>query len=246
MSALCLVELTRRTSVMDLKRTFARSARQSYAGAVQGAEKFRYLYFGWGKFNLNDVLPLYSDPTLRQAVLEEARRVFEEGRKHVGLTAERVKYEQELAVCLSALALETPDLGLRKKRLDASIAYFESSTKVAPDQASSTIYERWGLALFRLGQLRSDHLLIRQAVAKLDTALNRDPRNNDARLYLASAYAVLQQTSPALRNLRICLGRDPDRVYLQRTVNSTDFDPLRRTRPFNELIQHHLRRAGGR
>ena len=74
-------------------------------------------------------------------------------------------------------------------------------------------------------------------------ALDLEKKNQSARYHLACAYALLDQAESAMRHLRLCLKNDADHRYLQKVVQNEDFDSLRRTPGFNQLIAQRQRLA---
>ena len=77
----------------------------------------------------------------------------------------------------------------------------------------------------------------REALERLQTALEKDVRNQTVRYNLVCAYALLGQTEPALRHLQTCPDNDDaKRTYFNAALQDPDLDSLRATPEFNAIF----------
>jgi hypothetical protein len=173
----------------------------------------------------------------RLALLQEARRTYESGLATPDFSGERAKLERDLGTCLVVLAQQTAARADRLALYDRAIHLFTAATNVDSVAVSPQLCAHWGIALVESAKLTGDHMKLRWGIERLETALESDPRNQEARYNLVCAYALLNEPAYAMRHLRICLeGDDARRTYYNIASHDPDLDSLRRTRDYNEIF----------
>ena len=114
---------------------------------------------------------------------------------------------------------------------------FDSSLKLEPNKAVAAVNATYGLAVLQLAHLDNDRQLYHQAVERLLTALEKEPKNPDTHYNLACAYALLRQTEAAVRHLRLCLELDSKQNFRLRASHDPDLVLLRDNPKYAKLFE---------
>jgi tetratricopeptide (TPR) repeat protein len=163
--------------------------------------------------------------------------VYESGIRAANYSGERARLERDLGTCLVLLA---PYAGAPADKLalyDESIRHFQATTNVDTVGSSPQVCAHWGIALVESAKLTHDYQMLREAIERLETALEGDPKNLEARYNLVCAYGLLDQPDKAMRHLQICLDNDDAKhTYFNTAAHDPDLDSLRKTREYNEIF----------
>ena len=174
----------------------------------------------------------------RLALLQEARHVYESGIKLSNFAGERAKLDRDLGTCLVLLAALANSPAEKLTLYEEAIGHFESTTNVEAVATSPQVCAHWGIALVESGKLAHDYQLLRQAIERLGTALEGDPKNLEARYNMVCAYALLDDPASAMRHLQICLENDDSkRTYYNAAMHDPDLDSLRATSQYNDIFR---------
>ena len=118
---------------------------------------------------------------------------------------------------------------------------FESASALKADTVDSGGSALWGLTLLNLGRATGDRPVLRQAVEKLRASTDKEPSRPDTLYNLACAYALIAETGQAVRYLRDCFARDPEKSYFIAAQKDTDFKSLRGAADFQKLFESDTR-----
>jgi tetratricopeptide (TPR) repeat protein len=213
-----------------------RNARARFEVAARCTGADASLFREWGGM-LTFESGLQKDARTRLALLREARQVYESGVPAANYSGERAKLERDLGSCLVLLA---PYAGAPADKLtlyDESIRHFQATTNVDSVGNSPQVCAHWGIALVESGKLTHDYQKLREAIERLGTALEGDPKNLEARYNLVCAYALLDEPGKAMRHLQICLGNDdPKHTYYNTAAHDPDLTSLHGTPEYNEIF----------
>jgi tetratricopeptide (TPR) repeat protein len=232
----CLHLLVRRTADPAQRQALAQTAREQFAKAAgcEGADW--QLYDEWGALLDYYANHLPSGSAERRAARVAAKDAFENSLKLAPYKADHARVEHDLGFTLVTLGLESHDLTEQRALFQRAIARFDSATRVPTVADTARVYGMWGVALLQLGKLNNDHMLIRQAIERLQTALERNPHDPETNYNLACTYALLDHASDSLRYLRACLDNDPHRTFYNNAATDPDLDALRRTPEYNQIF----------
>jgi len=194
------------------------------------------LYYEWGAFLNYDANHLPADGPERLSARLAAKDAFETSLKLVHYKGDHARVEEDLGITLVTLGLESRDASRQPALYEQAIARFDSATQVPTVADTGRVYGLWGVALLQLGKMNHDHMLIRQAIERLQTALEKNPRDPETNYNLACAYTLLDHPDSSLRYLRACLDNDPLHTFYNHAATDPDFDALRRTPEYNQMF----------
>jgi tetratricopeptide (TPR) repeat protein len=237
MWAHCLFTLGKTNSDAAKQRDLFQQAQQRFAVAAQCTGAEWPVYYEWGTLLAFETENLDPDPAQRHALLVQAREVYGKALALASFSGDRARIERDLGLCVLRLGQDSANPGEQRSLYQEAVRRFESATKVAAQANTARIDGLWGTALLRLAKLDNDHLMIRNAIERLETCLEKDPNNFEAQYNLACAYGLLDQPEPAMRHLRVCLDHDPEHAYYNAAAQDPDLNPLRRTREFNQIFK---------
>ena len=220
----------------DQRRTLVMQAREQYLASARcpGAES--PMYYDWGMMLTQEVEVLAAAPTERRAILQEAINSLNAGLHVASFSGERARIERELGTALVLLGKASQGLPNQYALYKRAVEEFESATKVGNEAKTARIFGVWGVALLELGKADNDRMLMRQAVDRLQTAIELDTASVGPQYDLARSYALLDQPEPGMRHLKICLDHDPDHVFYNAAKKDPDLDNLRRTAEYSQLF----------
>jgi uncharacterized protein (DUF2249 family) len=220
----------------DQRRTLVLQTREQYLAAARCSGVESPLYHDWGVMLTQEAELLAANPTERRAILQEAITSLNAGLNLASFSDERARIERDLGAALALLGVASRGLPRQGVLYKQAVEKFESATKVGNEAKTARIFGLWGVALLELGKADNDRMLIRQAVERLQAAIELDTASVEPRYNLARAYALLDQPEPGMRHLKICLDHDPDRAYYNAAVKDPDLDNLRRTPEYNQIF----------
>ena len=213
-----------------------RNARDRFGIAAHCTGANTSLFQEWGEMLVFES-DLPRNTRKRLALLQEARHVYESGIKLSNFAGERAKLDRDLGTCLVLLAALANSPAEKLTLYEEAIGHFESTTNVEAVATSPQVCAHWGIALVESGKLAHDYQLLRQAIERLGTALEGDPKNLEARYNMVCAYALLDDPVSAMRHLQICLENDDsNHTYYNTAAHDPDLDSLRSTRQYNEVF----------
>jgi tetratricopeptide (TPR) repeat protein len=210
--------------------------REQYLAAARCPGVESPLYHDLGVMLTQEADLLAANPTERRVILQEAINSLNAGLNLASFNGERARIERDLGAALVLLGKASQGLANQHALYKQAVEKFESGTKVGNEAKTARIFGLWGVALLELGKADNDRMLMRQAVERLQTAIELDTANVESRYNLARAYALLDQPEPGMRHLKICLDHDPDRAYYNTAMKDPDLDNLRRTAEYNQLF----------
>ena len=236
LAAHCLYRLAQLKTIRREHREFIQAARDRFEIAARCTGADPALFREWAAMLIAEI-GSYEGCDNRLALLREARRVSELGLNINGFSGEHARLERDLGLCLLLMAQNTSN-GIEKRSLyEEAIRRFGSAGQVETVANTPQLSARWGIALAEYAKLTSDRMTMRQAVERLETALEQDAQNVEARYNLVCAYALLEQPDNAMRHLRICLDNDDAKhTYYNAAIQDPDLLTLRRTPEYNKLV----------
>ena len=220
----------------DQRRTLVMQTREQYLAAARCPGVESPLYQEWGTMLTQEAELLAANPPERRAILQEAINSLTAGLNLASFSGERARIERDLGAALLFLGKASQGLPNQYALYKQAIQRFESATKVESEARTARIFGLWGVALLELSKADNDRMLMRQAVERLQTAIEMDAANAEMRYNLARAYALLNQPESGMRHLKICLDHDPDRAYYNAAARDPDLDNLRRTPEYNQTF----------
>jgi len=213
-----------------------RTARARFEVAAHCTSADASLFREWGGM-LTFESGLQKDARGRLALLREARQVYESGIHAANYSGERAKLERDLGTCLVLLAPYAGGTADKLTLYDESIRHFQATTNVDTVGNSPQVCAHWGIALVESAKLTHNYQELREAIERLGTALEGDPKNLEARYNLVCAYALLDEPGKAMRHLQICLENDdPKRTYYNTAAHDPDLASLHSTPEYNEIF----------
>jgi tetratricopeptide (TPR) repeat protein len=224
------------TTDREQRRALILAAREQYLTAARCTGVDWLLYREWGAMLTNEIDLLGGSITERRAILQEAINSLNAGLTLTRFSGERATIERELGAALLLQAKSSPVSPSQRMLYKQAIEKFESATKVSTEAKTARIYGLWGVALLEIGKSDNDRMLMRQAVERLQTALDMDAANVEIRYNLACAYALLDQPEAGMRHLKLCLESDPDRTYYRAASKDPDLANLRSTPEYNQIF----------
>ncbi|MCS7049508.1 MAG: hypothetical protein NZ483_09490 [Verrucomicrobiae bacterium] len=233
--ALALGRLSETSTDPEERDRFMAAARERFEAAARCADAELVVHERQGHF-LQQIARHPTTPAARRLqLLSDARTALHRALEMARFTGERTRVARQLA-SLCVIAAEE-DRGADKRALyQEAVAHFESTRKAVATDFTVTELNLWGIALLRLGQMQRDSQMVRRAIERFQTALDKDNARLDVRYNLACAYAALRQPEAAMRHARICLERDESGLFRSHILEDPDFDPIRDTAPYRELF----------
>jgi tetratricopeptide (TPR) repeat protein len=236
LAAHCAYRLAQLESDPHVRDDDLRKARARFEVAAHCAGVEASLFREWGGM-LTFESGLQKDARARLALLREARQMYESGIHAADYSGERAKLERDLGTCLVLLAPYADGSAEKLTLYDESILHFQATTNVDSVGNSPQVCAHWGIALVESGKLTHSYQKLREAIERLGTALEGDPKNLEARYNLICAYALLDEPAKAMRHLQICLENDdPKRTYYNLAAHDPDLDSLRSTAEYNAIF----------
>ena len=236
MAAHCSYRLVQLESDPHQHEDDIRTARTRFEVAARCTGADASLFREWGGM-LTFESGLQKDARGRLALLRAARQVYESGIRAANYSGERAKLERDLGSCLVLLA---PYAGASADKLalyDESIRHFWATTNVDAVGNSPQVCAHWGIALVESGKLTHDYQKLREAIERLGTALEGDPKNLEARYNLVCAYALLDEPGKAMHHLQICLENDDAKhTYYNIAAHDPDLTSLRSTAEYTNIF----------
>ncbi|MCS7048182.1 MAG: tetratricopeptide repeat protein [Verrucomicrobiae bacterium] len=211
-----------------------REAYRCYAKAAELRPTWE-VFRDWAVFLRNDLGMREADPDTLPLVLKESVQRFEQALELTQFTADRLKVQLDLATTLVRLGMSLPE--------DAPVApYYERALRLLPEvlkreeyTTQALPYHVWGLAHLGLARPHRNRLMLHQALERFHTALQYEPDNPEVRYNLACAYALLGDSTAAIRELRACLERARGGPYANLLATDSDFDGIRHLPEFAAL-----------
>ena len=236
LAAHCLYRLAQLKTTRQEHRDSIQAARDRFEIAARCSGVDPALFREWGGMLISET-KLHEDAPERLALLRDAKRVFESGLNLKGFSGEQGRLERDLGFCLLLIAQNVDKESEKRNLYEEALRRFGSAAQVDTVANTPQLSARWGIALVEYAKLTNDRMVLRQAVERLETALEQDARNTEARYNLVCAYALLEQPQNALRHLRVCLDNDDSKqTYYHAAVEDPDLNFLRHTREYNDLI----------
>jgi tetratricopeptide (TPR) repeat protein len=233
LAAHCAYRLAQLENDSHLRDDDLRAARARFEVAAHCTGAEASLFREWGGMLIFES-GLRKDARDRLVVLQEARQVYESGIHAANYSGERAKLERDLGTCLVLLAPYASGGAERLTLYDESIRHFQATTNVDTVGNSPQVCAHWGIALVESGKLTHNYQKLREAIERLGTALEGDPKNLEARYSLVCAYALLDEPGKAMRHLQICLENDNSKqTYYNLAAHDPDLDSLRSTAEYN-------------
>jgi tetratricopeptide (TPR) repeat protein len=237
LAAHCYNRLAQQTANTVGHADLIKTAQERFALAAVCTGADSGLYQEWGTMLETEADP-DKRPTEREALLREARRVFEAGLTLSGLNAGRATLECALGNCLILLAKNSDDADDRQTLCSEALRLFNSAAK---DKASASLPELhafWGAALVESAKETGSRTALREAIEQLELALQKGSPSLDVHYNLSCAYAVLGQTDQALTHLRVCLNSEGGRkVYRQAAASDPQLRSLDQVPSYNALFE---------
>lgn len=236
LAAHCLNRLAQLKTTRQEHREFIQAARDRFEIAARCTDVDPALFREWAAMLILEI-GSSEDRDDRLTLLREARRVSELGLNIKGFSGERARLERDLGFCLLLMAQNVKNEVEKRDMYQEAIRRFSSAAQVESVANSPQLSARWGIALVEYAKLTSDRMMLRQATERLETALQGDAANVEARYNLACAYSLLERPDNALRHLRVCLDNDDSKhTYYRAAIEDPDLNFLRHTREYNDLI----------
>ncbi len=233
--AVSLASLSRAATQPADVRRLVELARERFAIAARLPDADVTVHEQRGLFLSRSALPLATNAAHRVALLGEARESLTHALRAVKFTGQRARLAAQLGATLVQLAQDSPPAEARPLLREA-LTHFEATRKVENLDNIFQIYDHWGVALLRLGQLERNSMQLRQAVERFQTALEHRPDRLESRYNLACAYALLNQPTSALRHLRQCLEHDTNGVFRTGIQTDPDLAAVRSTTEYQEMF----------
>lgn len=218
------------------RRALILAAREQYLTAARCAGVDWLLYREWGAMLTNEIDLLAGSGAERRAILQEAINSLNAGLNLTRFSGERATIERELGAALLLLAKSSPNSPGQRALYKQAVEKFDSATKASAEARTAKVFGLWGVALLEIGKGDNDRMVMRQAVERLQTALDRDAANMEFQYNLACAYALLDEPEAGMRHLKICLDKDPDHMYYRAAAKDPDLANLRSTPEYNEIF----------
>ncbi len=236
LAAHCYYRWARLSGASSQHRDLVQAAKERFALAARCTGVQSALFREWGAMLMAES-SLEAAAGARQAELRQAKTVLESGLESATYTGERARLQQDIGICLLLLARNTEDEPGKRAWYEAADRQFDAASKVESVANLPELDARWGAGLVDYGKLTNDRELLRKAVEKLGTAMEKDEQNQEVQYNLACAYALLDQPDQALRHLRICLENDnAQHIYLNAVAKDPDFASLRDTAEYKEMF----------
>lgn len=232
LASLRLLETARDSAEQE---RWIRSAREHFDAAARCADAELVVHERRGLF-FQQLATHPTTPAEKRAELYwAAREGLDRALQMARFTGERTRVARQLAVVCVMLGEESSSAD-RRQWYQEAIAHFESTRKSVSADYSVDELNLWGIALLRLGQIQRDSQLVRRAIERFQTALEKSKDRLDVRYNLACSYAALRQPEAAMRHARICLEQDEKGFYRTHILQDLDFDPIRETPAYRELF----------
>jgi tetratricopeptide (TPR) repeat protein len=235
-AAYCLTQLAELTTNLVAHQELFDRAMQRYEVTSQCPGAEARVYGSWASTLIAESSHA-ADPTRRREMLDRAVKILDAGQRLTESRSERSRlaYQFGRAELFQAqLAGNRPD---RRALYESALAHFQTASEIDSIAKLPQLYASWGIVLLELGRSQNDRRLWRQAIERLQTALEKDPNNFTVRYNLVCAYALLDQTDNAMRHLRQCLDNDDaKRTYFNAARQDPDLDSLRATAEFNDIF----------
>jgi tetratricopeptide (TPR) repeat protein len=219
-----------------LKRARLAEARERYATAARCPGAEWSVYHEWAAMLTFELENLADTPEQRRATLTEAAEIFQKALELARFSGDRAGIQRDLGVCLLLLGKDSTEPSRQRQHFKQAAECFESATRVEAQSRTARIYGLWGVALLELAKLNRDRLMMRQAIERLQTALQLQPGNPEASYNLTCAYAWLNQPEPALRHLKTALANDPTLRFHHAAQKDPDLQSLRHRPEYTELF----------
>ncbi|MEI6084337.1 MAG: hypothetical protein WCS70_08555 [Verrucomicrobiota bacterium] len=237
--AICLVDLAQVVTQRLDSADYAHQAQVRLATAEQCAPQSWLVQQTWGRLLLAEAERQESAPKAAGRLLEQARQHFEKARQIPAFKGDHANSDFHVSLCLIRLAQ------LTSNRIDKLALYrevgrrCESAAQVPGFTKQGQVHGVWGGALLEIGKLEGQRQTLRQSIEHLQTALSLTANDLKARYNLACAYALLDNTDLALKELATCLKNDPTGAYWNTAQNDGDLESIRCMDEFRDLPVTH-------
>lgn len=231
--AISLVRLLYATSHPADVRLLAEQARERFAIAAAQPQADVAVHEQRALFLGTTAARLATNAAQRVALLREAREAFTQALRDAPFTGQRARLSSQFGSLLLQLAEASPPTE-KRTHLREALTHFEATRKVENLTNLPEIYDHWGIALLRLGQLDRNSMHLRLAVERFQSALELSPDRLESRYNLACAYALLNQPASALRHLRQCLDHDTNGVFRAGIQTDPDLATVRDTAEYRD------------
>ncbi|MCS7049849.1 MAG: hypothetical protein NZ483_11235, partial [Verrucomicrobiae bacterium] len=233
--ALALGRLSETTTDPEERDRLRTAAHERFEAAARCADAELVVHERYGYF-LQQIARDPATPLLkRKELLSAARAALHRALQMARFTGERTRVARQLASLCVVTAEE--NIGTDKRALyQEAVTHFESTRKSVATDYTVTELNLWGIALLRIGQMQRDSQMVRRAIERFQTALDKDHDRLDVRYNLACAYAALRQPEAAMRHARVCLERDESGLFRSHILEDPDFDSIRDTAPYREVF----------
>lgn len=236
LAAHCLNRLAQLNTTRQQHRESIQAARNRFEIAARCTDVNPALFREWAGMLISE-LGSYEESRDRLALLRDAKRALESGLNLKGFSGEHARLERDLGFCLLLMGQNVSDTTEKRSLYEEAIRRFGSAAQVDTVANTAQLSARWGIALVEYAKLTNDRKILHQAVERLETALQQDAQNLEARYNLVCAYALLERPENAMRHLRMCLDNDDAKhTYYNLAVKDPDLLFLRHTREYNDLI----------
>ncbi len=236
---ICLGQLLSITGDPAGKQELRRSIRERFQVAGQCPNVDGVLYWRYAGVLIESAAREELSREARLGILGEAKQVIEEGLEQAVYSGERARLGQDLGRCKFLIARETGDQAARARLLQSAIVQFENTPEVPETMVHTEAYAAWGMALFELGKLKHDRLILHQAVERLRRALENEPFHREINYTLGGCYAWLHQPDKALVYLEIAARSSPPGKFVSQARRDGDLVNLHQHPRFLELLAEH-------
>lgn len=236
--AVCCHRLGALTDSVEDRRSWWQSAREAYREAANAPRAGAATWQAWGRFETREMGVLVAgNSAAQEQVLREGREILEEALRRTDTAGDRARVQLDLAAAEVRLGRLAPGTQDRLRWFEQAVARLHEVVKRDELAATATPYALWGLAQLETGRIQRNRLVLRGAVERFLTAIERAPTDPEIRYNLACTYALLAQADEALRHLQICLENDPNRRFVTVAQADRDFDNIRNLPAFAELLR---------
>jgi len=235
-AAHCLMQITALTTNAPAhQELFAQAIRRcETASQCPGVET--RLFGSWASFLITESGRL-PDAAKRRAMIEQAVKILENGQRLADTRVERLRLEYQFGRAKFFLAQVSDNRPERRALYESARDHFQAASEIDSIAKLPALYSAWGLDLLELSRLCNDPMLLRQAIERLQTSLEKDPSNVTVRYNIVCAYALMGQTENAMRHLQFCLDHDDaKRTYFNAAQQDPDLDSLRATPEYNKIF----------
>ncbi|MCG3147257.1 MAG: hypothetical protein PCFJNLEI_00696 [Verrucomicrobiae bacterium] len=234
--AISLVDLAQIVTQSIESADYSHQAQTRLALAEQCDPQSWLVHQTWGRLLLFEAERQPSAPKTAERLLVPAQLRFEKARQAAAFKSDQADADYHASLCLIRRAEQTADRPQKLTLYAAAARLCERAAQVTGFVKAAQVQGLWGVVLLEMGKLEGDRRSIRQGVERLQFSLKTSANDLQARYNLACAYAVLEQSDLAIKELRVCVEGDPTGKYRRAAEKDQDFATLRHRDEFRELV----------